>query len=230
LLCLPNKQRTDSIQAAIFQKHIEATHPTITSNEIPPDHTLIIKANITSSQAKNTYQKIDKHLRHQIITTCGDVNAMMGTKHIDPLLCLYVGAYLMCIDNKHLKDEVPRRNGTLCQVLDVKLKHNAPSYKCKNYYERKVWTANATDIEWVECEHVNKTGLTLQLETQIHDVTFELDLATKEGQPRKLQIQSTLEKLRNRLSIEMSNQKSNLNQNTAHQKYMSSHIEIHQKS
>ncbi len=28
---------------------------------------------------------------------------MIGTKHIDPLLCLYLGAYLMCIDNKHLK-------------------------------------------------------------------------------------------------------------------------------
>ncbi len=87
----------------------------------------------------------------------------------------------MCIDNKHLKDKVPRRNGTLCRVLDVKLKHNAPGYKCKNYYRRKVWTVNATDVEWVECEHVNKTGLILQLETQIRYVTCQLDLATKEG-------------------------------------------------
>ncbi len=70
-----------------------------------------------------------------------------------------------------------------------------------------MWTVNATDVEWVECEHVNKTGLTLQLETQIHDVIHQLDLATKEGQPRKLQIQSTLKKLRNRLSPEMSNRK-----------------------
>ncbi len=113
----------------------------------------------------------------------------------------------MCIDNKHLKDKVPRGNSTLCQVLDAKLKHNALSYKCKNYDGRKVLTVNATDVEWVECEHVNKTGLILQLETQIHDVTCQLDLATKEGQPRKLEIQSTLEKLRNRLSTEMSNQK-----------------------
>ncbi len=30
---------------------------------------------------------------------------MMGTKHIDTALCLYVGAYIMCIDNKHLKDK-----------------------------------------------------------------------------------------------------------------------------
>jgi hypothetical protein len=62
---------------------------------------------------------------------------MMGTKHIDQLLCLYLGAYLMCIDNKYLKDKVPRGNGTLCQVLDVKLKHNAPSYKCKTTTEGK---------------------------------------------------------------------------------------------
>jgi hypothetical protein len=179
----------------------------MTSNEMPPDHTLIIKANITSSQAKNSNQKIDKHLRHRIITTCGDASAMMGTKHIDPSMCLYLGAYLMCIDNKHLKDKVPRGNGTLCQVLDVKLKYNAPSYKCKNYYRRKVWTVNAKDVEWVECEHMNKTGIILQLETQMHDDTCQVDLETKEGQPCKLQIQSTPENLKNRLSTEMSNQK-----------------------
>jgi hypothetical protein len=174
---------------------------------MPPDHTLIIKANITSSQAKNSNQKNDKHLHHRIITTCGNANPMVGTKHIDLPLCLYLGACLMCIDNKHLKDKVPRGNGTLCRVLDVKLKHNAPSYKCKNYHGRKVWTVNATDVEWLECEHVHKTGLMLQLETQKHDVTCQLDLATKEGHPHKLQIQPTLEKLRNRLSTEMSNQK-----------------------
>jgi hypothetical protein len=92
-----------------------------------PDHALIIKANITSSQAKNSNQKFDKHLHHWIITTCENANAMMDTKHIDPLLCIYLDAYPMCIDNKHLKDKVPGGNGTSCQMLDVKLKHNAPS-------------------------------------------------------------------------------------------------------
>ena len=101
----------------------------------------------------------------------------------------------MCIDNKHLTDKVPRGNGTLCRLLDVKLKHNAPSYKCKNYYGRKVWTVNATDVEWVECEHVNKTGLMVQLETQIHDVTSKLDLATKTHQPNK-HLQSNIEQLK----------------------------------
>jgi hypothetical protein len=41
----------------------------------------------------------------------------------------------------------------------------------KTIMERKLWTVNATDVEWVECEHVNKTGLMVQLETQINDVT-----------------------------------------------------------
>ena len=75
---------------------------------MPPCHTLIIEANIKRSLASNSNQKIDKHLRHQIITTCGDANATIGTKHLDPALCLYLGANLMCIDNKHLKDKVPR--------------------------------------------------------------------------------------------------------------------------
>jgi hypothetical protein len=47
----------------------------------------------------------------------------------------------------------------------------------------------------------------LQLDTQIHDFTCQLDLATKEGQQHKPQIQPILEKLRNRLSTEVSNQK-----------------------
>ncbi len=55
------------------------------------------------------------------------------------------------------------------------------------YYGRKLWTVNATDVEWVECEHVNKTGLMLQLDTHVHDFTCQLDLATREGQPHKLQ-------------------------------------------
>jgi hypothetical protein len=91
---------------------------------------------------------------------------MMGSKHIDPALCIYIGAYLICIDNKHLTAKVPRGNGTLCRVLGVKLKDDAQSYKCKNYYGKKVWTVNAADVEWVECEHVNTSSFMAQLESQ----------------------------------------------------------------
>ena len=100
---------------------------------MPQTNTIIIEADITSSMTKKSNRKIDSHLRHRIITTCGDATAMFGTKHIDPALCLYVGATVMCIDNKHLKNEVPRGNGTICRVINIKIKQNAPSYKCKNY-------------------------------------------------------------------------------------------------
>ncbi len=92
-----------------------------------PEHTIIIEADISSSVATNAHKKIDEHLRQHIITTCGYADVTWGTKHIDPALCIYVGAYLVCIDNKHLKDKVPRGNGTLCKVIGVKFKHNPQS-------------------------------------------------------------------------------------------------------
>jgi hypothetical protein len=105
---------------------------------MPLEHTLIIEGHISSSLSITTQQRIDRHLRHPIITTCGDANVMMGSKHIDPSLCIYIGAYLICIENKHLRDKVPWGNGTLCQVLGVQLKENAQSYKWKSYYGKKV--------------------------------------------------------------------------------------------
>ncbi len=84
------------------KKHILVTHPSIHSNVNPPEHTIIIEADIRSSVAKRTHRKIKEHLRHRIITTCRDADVMAGTKHIGPAVCLYVGAYLICIDNKHL--------------------------------------------------------------------------------------------------------------------------------
>ena len=62
---------------------------------------------------------------------------MSGTKHIDPALCIYIGASLICIVIKHMKDNVSRGNGTLCRVLGVKLRENAPSHRVKNYYGKK---------------------------------------------------------------------------------------------
>ncbi len=104
----------------------------------PPEHRIIIKADIRSSVAKRTHWKIKEHLRHRIITTCGDADVMAGTKHIDPALCLYVGAHLICIHNKLLKDNVSRGNGTICRVIGIKLKEQPQSYKWKSYYGRKV--------------------------------------------------------------------------------------------
>jgi hypothetical protein len=100
---------------------------------------------------------------------------MAGTKQVDPSLFIYDGAHLICIDNKHLKDRVPRGNGTICRVIGIKLKEQPQSYEWKNYYRRKVWTVNATYVEWVECEHINKTGTIIQLEAQIDQLRCTLD-------------------------------------------------------
>ena len=94
---------------------VQATHPTVTNDELPLDNTLIIEAHITSSKSKKSKQKVDKHLRNCIITSCGDADVMVGTKHIDPALCIYIGAYLICIDNKHLNSKTPRGNGNTMQ-------------------------------------------------------------------------------------------------------------------
>ncbi len=56
-----------------------------------------------------------------------------------------------------------------------KPKKNPVMYKWKIYYGKKVWTVNASDVEWVECQHINKTGTIVQLEAQIHQVRCKLD-------------------------------------------------------
>ena len=43
--------------------HIKDTHPSINSNVNPPEHTIIIEADISSSVATNAHKKIDEHLR-----------------------------------------------------------------------------------------------------------------------------------------------------------------------
>jgi hypothetical protein len=35
---------------------------------------------------------------------------------------------------------------------------------------KKVWTVKAKDVEWIQCEHVNKPGYIVQLEKQIKDL------------------------------------------------------------
>ena len=170
---------------------------------MPPEHTLIIEGNISSSITHTTRQRIDRHLKHRIITSCGDANVMMGSKHIDPALCIYIGAYLICIDNKHLTAKVPRGNGTLCRVIGVKLKDNAHSYTWKNYYGKKVWTINAADVDWVECQHVNKSNFLTQLESQIKQLKNELDLPQMHHNSDNNAIKSKIDELDKKLANEI---------------------------
>jgi hypothetical protein len=115
--------------------------------------------------------------------------------------CVYIGASLIFIDNKHMKDRVPRGNGTLCRVLGVKLKENAPSHRVKNNYRKKVWTVNTKHVEWIQCEHVNIPRHIVQLETQIYEL--------KKGQQNN-ENKTKLERLKEMLSKEKKNRIFNL--------------------
>ncbi len=55
-----------------------------------------------------------------------------------------------------------------------------------------MWTVNANDVEWVECKHVNKTGSIIQLETNINNWTYQLELAKTDNQAQKQEIQTNL--------------------------------------
>ena len=172
--CPKNTER-NSISAGNFKRHVLDTHPSIHSLNAPPDHTIIIEANINSTIGRKNgpkHQRIGGALRHRILTTCGDAKVLTGSKrHVDPALCLYVGAHVLCIiDNENLSSKVPRGNGTLCRVIGIKLKDNAQSYRWKNYYNKKVNTALASDVEWIELEHYPKSKELSSLEDKIKEV------------------------------------------------------------
>jgi hypothetical protein len=64
----------------------------------------------------------------------------------------------------------------------------------------KVWTVNANDVEWVECEHINKTGTIVQLEAQIDQLKCTLESLPKMNTTGIQQVQSDLLNLKNKLS------------------------------
>ena len=100
-----------------------------------------------------------------------------------------------------MKDNVPRGNGTLCRVLGVKLRENAPIHTVKNYYGKKVWTVNAKHVQWLQCEHVNIPGHIVQLESQINEL--------EKGQQNS-ENKTKLERLKEMLSKEKKNRIFNL--------------------
>ena len=100
-----------------------------------------------------------------------------------------------------------RGNGTICWVINIKIKQNAPSYKCKNYYGKKVWTVNAIDVWMGGMWTCDKIGMMLQLETQIHGYTSQLDLIENKTQRQTNQIQVKIDKLNSRLSTIMNYRK-----------------------
>jgi hypothetical protein len=76
-------------------------------------------------------------------------------------------------------------------MIGLKLKKNPITYKWKNYYEKKVWTVNASNVIWVECQHINKTVAIVQLEAQIQQARCKLDKLQKKKQTNICRYQNT---------------------------------------
>ncbi len=81
------------------------------------------------------------------------------------------------------------------------------STKLKQLYNYK-WTVNTSDVEWMQCEHINKTGTMILLQAKIDHLRSTLDtLPQTNGTVTNEQVQSYLESLTITLSTEMKNRK-----------------------
>ena len=106
MYALIKKQRNAAI-AGIFEQHISnGDFPSVESDDLPPEHTIIVEADISNQATHNNNGKtrVSPELRDRIISTCGDTHCVsVQSKKVDPCLRLYVGAHTMCIDNSQLK-------------------------------------------------------------------------------------------------------------------------------
>lgn len=102
--------------------HCMHQNTTNSASADPPDHTIIIEANIRASDKEKSVS-LDNFWRHRILTSCGDDRITRGNQHVDPALCLYYGAKFICVmDNTGLHERVPRGNGRICRLRSIKLK------------------------------------------------------------------------------------------------------------
>jgi hypothetical protein len=142
--CSVNLERV-GLHSALFKEHIK-NFPTVESNELPPEDTLIIEANITNPpkrrpKGKNAeddgriqYVEMTDGLRNLIYARLGDCHLKDQKKMIDPALKLYVGCHCMINDNDDIKEG--RANGTVCRVISIKRKNTSP-LQWKNYDGKK---------------------------------------------------------------------------------------------
>ena len=184
-----------SIHAAFTQNNPQQSnisHNHLSTSSDPPDHTIIIEANIHSSDKEKSV-RLDNFWRHRILTTCGDDRVSRGDKKVDPALCLYYGAKFICVmDNTKLREKVPRGNGTMCRFRSIKLKPDATSVKTKLFHGRRVTTVNARDIQYMECEVIDNSSHIKALSRKLQHLSENIDLNKRKI--RKLQRQIEIER------------------------------------
>ena len=147
--CPTNKER-NGIKAGVFKKLIDATHPSVDSDELPPIHTLTIEASLRRKK-----KNVSRAIHDVVLTKLGDDSVKstefttQGAK-LEPLLRVYPGAPFMCNTNDDL--DKGRGNGTTCRCLGVTLKPGA-NITWKNWDGKKVNTVSVNDVQWLHLEH-----------------------------------------------------------------------------
>ena len=84
----PTNRDRNGIHSLNWKIHVVHTCPPFDSPEMPPEHTIVIEADIQST-SKNK-RKIDNVIKQRILTSCGDDNMKYSHKYVNPALCLYV--------------------------------------------------------------------------------------------------------------------------------------------
>ncbi|KAL7493251.1 hypothetical protein ACHAWT_002307 [Skeletonema menzelii] len=182
-----NKQR-NGISSGIFRNHLQnGDFPSVDSDDLPPDHTIIIEADIRSNSSDNSSgrTRLCPSTRDAIINTCGDADVRAGrSKLVDPCLKLYVGAHVMCNNNDMLKSH-HIGNGTLARVKRVKLKPDA-SIVWKNWEGKKVQCVSVRDVEYVEVERFPESSKMTSLRVSIDELEELESKETLDDEQNKL--------------------------------------------
>ena len=75
----PTNRKCNVIPAENYKQHVLDTHPAFESKYRPPEHTLVIEADIFSSISERRNMKIGNVLYHRVITTYSDNNVRYNT-------------------------------------------------------------------------------------------------------------------------------------------------------
>ena len=64
-------------------------------------------------------------------------------------------------------------------------KAKCPKLQVEKYYDKEVWTVNATDVEWIELEHYPKADVIQRLEDCLQELSNKLSLNSKKRKKLK---------------------------------------------
>ena len=153
--CVRNTER-NAVEFMTWKNYITHNHPSIDSDNLPPDNVLFIECLIETENGRAS--DVIHDIAHSRL---GDddikeaTTGYGGGSKISPVMRCYTGSHHMVNTNKYLvKKKIG--NGTQCKCIRVKLKSGArPTWK--NWDNRKVYTVSAADIEFVEFEYYPNT-------------------------------------------------------------------------